>query len=178
MKAVLLDRDETLNFDPGYISDPDLIRLKPGVAEGLSLLRDAGYIFFILTNQSGVGRGLISREQLESVHRRLKDVLAESQIEIKKIYFCPHTDEDNCDCRKPHAGMVRAALKEFSLNADDCFLIGDRLRDIIPGEELNIPGIMVYSSPHKDDIIPSNLIYIARDLKDAADFVLSRENQK
>lgn len=178
MKAILFDRDETLNFDPGYISDPDLIRIKPGVIEGLQMLRDAGYVFFILTNQSGVGRGLISEEQLESVHKRLLDILSKSQIEIKKIYYCPHTDDDNCSCRKPQAGMILSAIQEFSLNPEECFLIGDRLRDIIPGEGLGIPGVLVYGSPGKDDIIPKNLVYIASDLKDAADFVLSGAIQK
>jgi len=177
-RTVLLDRDETLNFDPGYINDPDQIILKPGVVEGLLLLRDAGFTFFILTNQSGVGRGLITPEQLEAVHERLRNELEAHKIHIEKFYVCPHTDIDNCDCRKPKSGLVDRVFSDNDLDGEHCYLVGDRLRDIIPGEERGIPGILVYRKPDTSAELPSNLILVASDLKEAADHILEIEKNK
>jgi histidinol-phosphate phosphatase family protein len=177
-KAVLLDRDETLNFDPGYIRDPSVVRLKPGVVEGLCRLRDAGFQFFVLSNQSGINRGLIKPEELEAVHARLLGLLAEHNLYIEKIYVCPHTDEDKCDCRKPKSGLIDRVFSEYDLDAEHTYLAGDRLRDIIPGEARGIDGVMVYNDPEPDLPIPSNLIRSASDLLEAAECILMRDAEK
>ena len=172
MKAIFLDRDETLNHDPGYINNPDIIKLKNGVVEGLTLLRDAGYTFFILTNQSGVNRGKILPEELEAVHDRLLSLLNEHGIHIEKIYFCPHVDEDKCLCRKPLPGLLEQALDEYEIDIPGSYIIGDRLRDIIPGEKYSIKGILAYRKISVDEPVPGNFIYEAEDLLDAARHIL------
>ncbi|MDH5655462.1 MAG: HAD family hydrolase [Spirochaetia bacterium] len=176
MKAVFLDRDETLNHDPGYINDPEIIKLKDSAAEGLKLLSDAGYIFFILTNQSGVGRGKILPEQLDAVHKRLLEELEKHSIHIEKIYYCPHVDEDHCTCRKPKSGLLDQALSEYEIDIEKSFLIGDRIRDIIPGEKVRMKGILVFNKIAPSDKIPSNLIFMAENLIDAAGFILKSDS--
>ena len=172
MKAIFLDRDETLNHDPGYINNPDIIKLKDGVVEGLSLLGNAGYVFFILTNQSGVGRGKILPEELQAVHDRLLMILQENGIHIEKIYFCPHVDEDHCNCRKPESGLLEQAMDDYDIEIEKSYILGDRLRDIIPGEKFGMRGILVYNKISADEQRPGNLVHAAENLEDAARFIL------
>lgn len=173
-RALLLDRDETLNHDPGYLNDPGLVRLLPGVLEGLTRLKKAGFQFFVLTNQSGVARGLISKDQLSSVNARITELLAESGILIEKFYVCPHSDEDKCGCRKPLPGLVEAFLADYPYTAKDCFIVGDKLRDIEAAEGRGIRGILLASAAPEN--APGNLISCARDLVDAAATILELED--
>ena len=176
VRALLLDRDDTLNEDPGYINDPGLVRLLPGVASGLERLREAGFKFYVLTNQSGISRGMISSEQLERVHARLSGLLGDHGIRIEKFYVCPHRDEDGCSCRKPRPGLVDVFLRENQYATPDCFIIGDKLRDIQAGEQAEIRGILLESGgrpPSGAD--PKNLVFRAPDLETAAAFILSLE---
>ena len=108
--AVILDRDNTINSDPGYLSDPDKTHLLPGAAEGVSLLNRFGIRLFGASNQSGVARGLIKPEELIAVNQRITDLLSAAGAKIGKIYVCPHGDEDNCDCRKPKPGLIQQII--------------------------------------------------------------------
>jgi histidinol-phosphate phosphatase family protein len=182
MKVIFLDRDDTLNEDPGYLNDPSQVRLLPGVVEGLLRLHEAGYHFIVLTNQSGVGRGLISLEQLDAVHRRLLSKLESKGIPVLDIFFCPHTPEDHCNCRKPLPGLLWKALKSYpEINLEQSWIIGDRYRDLIPGlhpcEDGSgsvVKGILIsrktdgYEGP-----APANLRYTVADLREAADRILA-----
>ena len=175
-KAVLLDRDKTLNADPGYLNDPDKVELLPGVVQGLSKLQAAGYMFMVLTNQSGVGRGLISPEQLYAVNRRLLELLQRDHIRRERIYFCPHVDADDCHCRKPGPGMVDAALNEFQLDPAHCWLVGDRLRDLACGEHRGVPGILIGDEEGPEErwrpSAPETLKHHVANLSEAADRIL------
>lgn len=173
-KFIILDRDETLNHDPGYIHDPKDFILKEETIPALALLSRFGYKFVIATNQAGVAKKKITPEQLFSIHQKLLQELKNSGISIEKIYVCPHSDEDNCMCRKPKTGMIDQILQDFQVNPQDCVLVGDRYRDIFPGEKYNIPGIIVYNSANHGTP-PTNLLYKAKNLKDACDFLLERE---
>jgi len=170
MKAILLDRDETLNHDPGYMKNPDDMNLIKHVPEGLRMLKDAGFTLFILTNQSGIGRGIILPEELEAVNARLLSLLERENIFIKKIYICPHTDEEKCNCRKPLPGLVEQAIKENQINPEESFIIGDRHRDILCAQNAGIKGILINSKDSGPR--PSNFIYHATDMKDAASYIL------
>lgn len=176
MKAILLDRDDTLNEDPGYINDPSILQLKPGVVEGLSLLRDAGYRFFVLTNQSGVSRGLISPSQLAAVHERLAGMLEEKGIHIEKFYVCPHQDSDGCTCRKPAPGMFEQFFAEYRAEPSACYAIGDKIRDIRAAG--SVPGVLLCEKKtvaQQDH--PHNLQYCARDMLDAARYILKHTGE-
>lgn len=180
MKALLLDRDKTLNEDPGYLNDPGRVVLLPGVAEGLRRFQSAGFSFYVLTNQSGVGRGLISPDQLKAVNKRIESFLNEAGIFIEKFYICPHTDEDGCNCRKPKPGLVEQSIKENNLDPANCIIAGDRYRDLAAGESAGIPGILLTGRPGAGEDSytvetgnpPSNLRWTVTDLNEAADLVL------
>lgn len=175
MKAILLDRDDTLNEDPGYIHDPQVVRLKPLVSQGLSRLRDSGYKFFVMTNQSGIARGLIRPEELIRVNDRLSELLLEDGIAIEKFYVCPHQDSDLCECRKPRPGLFERFFSEYECKPQDCFAIGDKMRDIEAAG--TVPGILL--SDKKTVAVncvgPQNLKYCAANMMDAADFILSTQ---
>src|SRR4051812_47256811 len=100
-RAIFLDRDGTLIEDPGYLREPELVRLLPGAASALQRLRGHGWKLVLISNQSGVGRGLIAPAELRAVHARLCALLAEADVQLDGSYYCEHAPEERCTCRKP-----------------------------------------------------------------------------
>ncbi|MBL8022489.1 MAG: HAD family hydrolase [Leptospirales bacterium] len=175
MKAILLDRDETLNEDPGYLNDPEKVILKPGVVSGLAALRNAGFEFFVMTNQSGVARGLISQDQLRAVNDRISRLLAHDGLTIRKFYICPHGEPIMCECRKPRPGLFLEFFREFRANPAECFAIGDKLRDIAAAESSGVRGILLGTADMGAQVPPKNLVYTAQNFQDAADYIIALE---
>ena len=132
-KAVFLDRDGTLNPDPGYLSDPSQMSLIPGVAEALVLLRQAGYLLVVVSNQSGVARGLIREEDLPKIHQRLEDLLRPWCIKIEHFALCLHHPEEHCACRKPKPKLILDAARALQIDVTQSYMIGDRQTDIEAG---------------------------------------------
>ena len=133
-KAVFLDRDETLNPDSGYISDPNLFHLYPWVASELKRLKDAGYLLVIVSNQSGLNRGLITPKQLTLIHAKLDTLLfQEVGIHIDHYSICPHTPDENCPCRKPKPYLILDAASQMGVDLSKSFMIGDRSTDYEAG---------------------------------------------
>jgi histidinol-phosphate phosphatase family protein len=128
-KAIFLDRDGTLNRDPGYVYKIEDFSLLPGVIEGLKILQDE-FIFIIITNQSGIGRGYYSIDDFHAFNNHLVNFLAEKGIEIKKTYFCPHLKEEGCDCRKPNTKFINQAVSEFNINLKKSWMLGDHPSDV------------------------------------------------
>lgn len=168
-KTIFLDRDNTLINDPGYLDDPDKVEILPGVLTGLKLLYLSGYQLIVVTNQSGVGRGLFNIEIVYQIHEKIRFLCSSEGIKIKKFYICPHTDADNCDCRKPAPGLIQKALKEMQLKSEYCWIIGDRLRDLQAGQADSIKGILI-GQPEGD--LPGNFIYQAGSFTDAVTFLM------
>ncbi len=169
---LLLDRDGTIIHNRHYLADPEGIEFMPGALEGLTRLRDLGFEFVLVTNQSGVGRGYFSEERLGAIHDRLEALLGAAGIRLAGIYYCPHAPEFDCDCRKPRTGMVRRAARDLGLQIADCAMIGDSAADMQLARNLGIPGIFVrgqYELP--GDIIPAatveNLVQAAEWLESA-----------
>ena len=131
--ALFLDRDDTLIRDSPYLSRPEGVELLPGWREGLTAFRKAGCRLIMVSNQSGVGRGLITREQLLKVHARLTDLLAEGGVQLDATFYCPHTPEAGCRCRKPGTGMIEAACKAFPTDLTASLMVGDRKGDMEMG---------------------------------------------
>ena len=129
INAIFLDRDGTLNEDQGYVHSFEEYQLLPGVIEGLKLLKDH-YIFIIITNQPGIGMDLYTWADFALFHGRLISDLRENEIEIKKTYVCPHTPEENCACRKPSTVNIDKCVKEYNINLDLSWVIGDHPSDI------------------------------------------------
>ncbi len=134
MKAVFLDRDGTVIIDRGYLADPAGVELVPGVADALRRLHAAGYRLFFITNQSGIGRGLMTREQSDAVHRRTLELLAAEGIPIAGSYICPHAPWDHCQCRKPSPVLMQQAAAEHAIDFTQSFMIGDKQTDVDVGK--------------------------------------------
>ena len=133
-KAVFLDRDHTLNPDSGYISDPAKFDLYPWVPEELAKLKAKGYLLIVVSNQSGIARGLITWEQLNIIHRKMDDILDRMvSIKIDSYQVCPHHPDEGCTCRKPQAKLFHAAAKAHHIDLSKSYMIGDRESDLKAG---------------------------------------------
>jgi len=140
-KAVFLDRDGVINDDTGhyYIYKPEDFRLNDGVIEGLKMLTDAGYKLIIVSNQGGVAKGIYTENDIRKVHEKLRDELTKHSLKLDAIYYCPHHESvSECDCRKPKPGMILNAIKEFNINPQESYLIGDSGRDITAGKNAGL----------------------------------------
>ncbi len=128
--AVFLDRDGTLVVEKNYLSDPAQVELLPGVPEALKKLQDAGFKLFIVTNQSGIGRGYYTLEDMHRVNERLCAELAEHGVRFEKIYFAPEAPEEPSRGRKPSPQFLFDARDEFGLDLSQSYMIGDKLADL------------------------------------------------
>lgn len=142
-RLALIDRDGTIIVDKVYLSDPDGIEFAPGAIEGLRLLQDAGFALVLITNQSGIARGLFDLATLERIHERLKSMLAAEGLKLKAIYFCPHGPDDGCDCRKPKPGMLKKAMRDLGFEPNEAVLIGDSDADMGAAEAAGVAGVRV-----------------------------------
>lgn len=161
-KAIFLDRDDTINIDYGYVHEIDKFHFIDGAIEGLKLLSDLGYILIIITNQSGIGRGYFSEKELTEINNYMLKKLKEKNIMIKKIYHCPHTDNDNCNCRKPKLELFYRAQKEFDIDFESSYAIGDKKRDLEISKKEKVTGILLTSQKEKDYICKNNLLEAAK----------------
>ncbi len=146
--TVFLDRDGTLNPDPGYISSPDQFDLFPGVAAALARLTRAGARLVVVTNQSGVGRGLFSSADLDAIHAKLRRLLHDAGASLDAIYVCPHHPDERCLCRKPETGMVDQAVRELGIDLSRSYLIGDHAKDMELAKRVGAKRVWVTTSEH------------------------------
>ena len=142
-KTVFFDRDGTLIIDKVYLNDPEQIIYLPGVFEALGQLRDAGFQFVIVTNQSGVPRGLVTIENLNEIHRRIEAEFAKHGIHFVGIYYAPHTVESNHELRKPNAGMLLEAARDHHVDLPQSWIVGDRLTDAEAGHRAGCRSIFL-----------------------------------
>ncbi len=132
-KAVFLDRDGVLIEDRGYLDNTEDIVYLPNVEKNLKKLIDRGFILVIVSNQSGIGRGLISREIVDQQNQIIADHFREYGVEFAAIKICPHKPEDECECRKPKPGMLLEAAEELNIDFARSWLVGDKESDILAG---------------------------------------------
>lgn len=178
--AVFLDRDGTINYDPGYLSDPGALKLLSGASSAIARLNAEGIKTIVVSNQSGIGRGLFTETRLAKVHDRLRDLLrAEAGATLDGIYYCPHHPNDGCQCRKPGQEMLLRASKDLDVDTKRSYMIGDKASDIMFAVNAGLKGLLVktghdpdgeLSTLHKQDIQPH---HIADDLRAAVDWVLT-----
>ena len=145
--TVFLDRDGTLNYDPGYLRVAADLKLLAGVGPALARLKRAGAKLVVVTNQSGVGRGIITLKDLEAIHARLQGLLEPEDAALDAIYFCPHHPDDGCRCRKPNVGMVERAQSELQLDHRRFYLVGDHARDIQLAQRVGAKAILLTATP-------------------------------
>lgn len=158
---IILDRDGVINVESdAYIKAPDEWIPIPGSLEAIAKLTKAGHRVVIMTNQSGIGRGLFSVETLNQIHAKLSASLAVLGGHIEKIYYCPHHLNDNCVCRKPKPGMLKQIQQDFKIDLKDCLLIGDSWRDMQAAQTAQCPCWLVKTGRGQqhinDGVVPSD----------------------
>lgn len=146
--AIFFDRDGTLNEDPGYLNDPKKVKLYPGTAEALAILKnELNFKLIVISNQSGIARGLITREIVESIHDRINELLADSKVFIDAFYYCPYHPDfstyEEASCRKPSPEMVLRAASEHNINLSNSYFVGDSASDIECGKNSGMKTILV-----------------------------------
>ena len=145
-RHVILDRDGVLNHeapDGSYVREPEEFRWLPGALEGLALLRGAGVRLSVTTNQAGVGRGLMSLQQLAAVHERMQTDAAAHGAALDAVLYCPHAPEEQCACRKPAPGLIQAAVARSGIAAGDSIVVGDDRRDLEAAERAGVAAALV-----------------------------------
>jgi D-glycero-D-manno-heptose 1,7-bisphosphate phosphatase len=151
--AVFLDRDGTLIEDVGYIADATEVRLLPGVAPAIARLNQAGMPAIVVTNQSGIARGLFDEGAYAATARRLDELLAGAGARLDAHYHCPHHPDITgvCDCRKPGTLLYQRAASDYGLHLARSWWVGDRLRDVLPAERFNARGLLI-GQPAPDEL--------------------------
>jgi heptosyltransferase-2 len=148
--AVLVDRDGTLNQDCGYVTSPDELVLFPGVPEAIFRLNQLGALVIMITNQSAIGRGMMTVETLQEIHEAFAGLLHPCGARIDGIFFCPHHPQDGCHCRKPNVGLIQQAVEHFSLELSRCFFVGDKRSDLEAAQKIGVPGVLVMTSSYSE----------------------------
>jgi len=128
-RYVLLDRDGTVMVHVPYLHKPEEVELAPGAGAGLRALQQAGLGLVLVTNQSGVGRGMFPLQAVHDVHERLAELLAAEEVRLDGVYLCPHAPWEACECRKPAPGMARRAALELGFELEQSFMVGDSACD-------------------------------------------------
>ncbi|TSC88523.1 MAG: histidinol phosphatase and related phosphatase [Microgenomates group bacterium Gr01-1014_7] len=161
-RFVLLDRDGTIIVEKNYLSNPDHIELVPGAADVLKKLKKVGLGLVIITNQSGIGRKYFDLATLRKIHQKLTDLLLKNGVVLDDIYYCPHTPEDDCLCRKPKTKLVEQARDKHNFDPKLCFVIGDNKGDIELGKNIGATTILVRTGYGKqienDELSPDYVV--------------------
>ena len=140
---LLLDRDGTLIVEREYLADPAQVELFPGAAAALVDARRAGWGLALLTNQSGLARGRFTAAQLDAVHARLAELLAQQGIALDGIFVCPHGPADDCPCRKPRVGLVTQAVAALDFDPRRAVVVGDKRSDLELAANVGAAGVLV-----------------------------------
>ncbi len=180
--AIFLDRDDTLIRNVPYLGDPSLVQLLPGVKEGIALLKETEFLLVIVSNQSGVGRGLITEEEVASVNRRMQELLQPCAIDaIYNCYLSPSHPDAHAR-RKPSPFLLHLAAGELGIDIASSFIIGDRESDVLAGKNAGcLASLRLASTSCEDNARPDQTCadYIAKDFMDAVQWILeSRSTSK
>lgn len=182
-KIVILDRDGVINFDSDqFIKSPDEFKPIPESLESIAKLNQHGIKVVIATNQSGIGRGLFDMDMLNLIHQKLNSLLSALGGRIEAIFFCPHTDNDDCSCRKPKSGMFIEIAETFDIQLSGIFAVGDSLRDLQAAVRVGCQPILVLTGKGKNtlkdhksnkNILPENT-KIFDNLTQASDYIIQK----
>jgi D-glycero-D-manno-heptose 1,7-bisphosphate phosphatase len=151
-RALFVDRDGTLNPDLHYLKDAERLELFRGVGDALRLAREHGELIVCVTNQSGVGRGFYTLEDVTSIHQRLNELLGRSQARVDAFYFCPHAPEQGCACRKPGTELFERAARDLGIDLAASAVVGDRVIDIQAGRKLGLLTALVRTPGHEQEV--------------------------
>jgi D-glycero-D-manno-heptose 1,7-bisphosphate phosphatase len=171
-KVVLLDRDGTIVIDREHLSDPAGLEFLPGAADGLQQLHELGYRLVVVTNQSGVGRGLFPLDRLVAMNARLTEMVRSIGAELAAIYYCPHAPDVGCACRKPATGLLLQAAADLGFEPSSAIVIGDKLSDVEFGRRAGAMTILVSSvrnvNQESSEVRVGSPHFVVRNLLEAA----------
>lgn len=166
-KIIYLDRDGVINEDFGYVYEIENFKFIDGVFEACREFLKLGFEIIIVTNQSGIGRNYYSLKDFETLTNYMLNEFKKKNIDILKLYFCPHNPEDNCYCRKPKEGMILQSLNDFSIDLKNSWLIGDKLSDLECAKNGNISNSILIDKKE-----PSNSkFFVAKNLLDSLKYI-------
>ncbi len=148
-KAVFLDRDGVINIEKNYLYKIEDFEFVSGVFENLKYLQDQGFLLFIITNQSGIAREYYSLEDFDILTSWMKKEFAKENIKISQVELCPHIPENKCECRKPKTQMIKNIQKNYDIDLENSWLIGDKSSDILCAKNANIKNTIQVKSGHK-----------------------------
>jgi D-glycero-D-manno-heptose 1,7-bisphosphate phosphatase len=179
-KAVFIDRDGTVSEEIGYMYDAGLYKPFSYSGPAIRRINDTGMKAVLITNQSGVGRGYFEEAMVHKVHDILQSELARHGAKLDGIYYCPHSPEAGCDCRKPLPGLLHRAQKDLNIDLTASYVIGDKQVDVETAHAVGAKGILVLTgygreerASHKDD--PHQPHFIAENFAEAVDAILAGE---
>lgn len=171
-RAVFLDRDGTIIAEKNYLSQISEVKVLPWVPSAIRQLNQNNFRVIVLSNQSGIGQGFFTQKKVEKINNYLKNLLLKKGAKIDKIYFCPHTPEDGCFCRKPSAGLIYQAQKDFNIALEKSYLVGDKASDIEAGYRAGCKTILVLTGyDEKEKSAPT---YLADNLREAVKWILKK----
>lgn len=183
--AVFFDRDGTLNEEVDFISAPEQLRLIPGAGSAVRAVNEHGLLAFVISNQSGIARGLFTEADLIPIHAKFERDLGEKGARIDRIYYCPHHPtagvppyRTDCECRKPRPGMLHRAVHDLGADLSMSYVIGDRIVDVLAGKNAGAKGILVltgYGETSAGECRAQGIVpdYIAPSVKEAVEFILN-----
>ena len=148
-KAVFLDRDGVINVDTDYVHTIEEFQFIPGVFQAVRHYKQAGYLVFVITNQSGIGRGKYTEEQYQILTRWMEERFREENAEVTAVYHCPHRPEEGCACRKPKPGMLHQARDEHGADLSRSWLVGDKESDLGAAINAGLPHYGLVRTGHK-----------------------------
>jgi D-glycero-D-manno-heptose 1,7-bisphosphate phosphatase len=178
--AVFLDRDGTIAEEVGYVNHVSRFRMFPYAPAAIRKLNDRGIPVFVVTNQSGVGRGYYPESLVHTVHSLMLEQLAAAGAHVEGLYYCPHAPGDSCACRKPGTGMLERASAEHGIDLKRSFVVGDRHNDIALANHAGSRGILVRTGYGEGELLwpaPKWTLqpdFIATDLSGAVDWILEQ----
>lgn len=151
-RAVFLDRDGVINvYRKDYVRSWEQFAFLDGSLEGLAILARLGFKLVVISNQSAIGRNLVARQVVDDIHQRMKAEIERAGGTIAALYYCPHTPEEDCGCRKPQSGMLIQAAGELSLDLAGSYLVGDALDDLICGQRVGCETVLVRTGRGEDE---------------------------
>lgn len=174
-KTVFFDRDGTLIIDKVYLNDPEQIVYLEGVFQALKELRDAGFQFVVVTNQSGVARGLVTLDNLHEIHRRIAAEFAQHDIQFAGFYYAPYSVESNHEMRKPNPGMLLAAHEEHGIDFSRSWMVGDRGSDVVAGNRAGCRTVLLDGIESAETIAEIKPGCVAHTILEAARFILKND---
>lgn len=180
-KLIILDRDGVINKDrDDFVKSAEEWIVLPNSADAIAFLNQAGYTIAVASNQSGLGRGLFDIAALHQMHAKMYRVVGQAGGNIAGVWFCPHTPDDNCRCRKPNTGMIEDILERFEVAAADTYLVGDSLRDLQSIAQLGGKPVLVLTGKGKKTLEQGNLpenTMVFNDLWDFAQAMCADDEQ-